>query len=108
MINSSEIIRPNPTGLQLKQHLCEGINCLVLGEGLWSDTEAMKAIIAEDNLNASVEMSTNEIEILSFMGEELASAPANSTAQERSKQGTRKQETKNTTTNRDEQHNTDA
>lgn len=46
--------------------------CEVLKEDLWiSDFEAMLAIIGEDNQNASLDMGTNEMEVLQLLSSEL-------------------------------------
>lgn len=81
--DSSEVIRPSPQDAQLRRHLQEGVCCEVLSEDLWEDKEAIQALIAEDNLNAAVEMSTNEVEILAFMSQEIAAAPSSMGAKER-------------------------
>lgn len=80
---SSEVIRPSPQDAQLRRHLQEGVCCEVLSEDLWEDKESIQALIAEDNLNAAVEMSTNEVEILAFMSQEIAAAPSTMGAKER-------------------------
>ena len=72
MSGTGDPIMPPPNDAALGMALKEGIYCDVLGEALWHDTEAIAALLAEDNLNASVEMGTNEVEILEFMGDELA------------------------------------
>lgn len=59
MIGLNDIIRPPPGDAQLRAHLTKGMHCEVLGDYLWSVTEAIKPIIAEDTLNSGVEMSTN-------------------------------------------------
>ncbi len=83
---SEEPIAPPPSDAPLEAAMREGIYCDVLGEGLWSDTDAVAAILAEDNLNASVEMGTNEVEILSFMGAELSVKAEESSAKARFQQ----------------------
>lgn len=80
---SSELIRPDPQDAQLRRHLQEGVCCEVLSEDLWQDKESIQALISEDNLNSAVEMSTNEVEILAFMSQELADAPSTMGAKER-------------------------
>ena len=72
MSGTGEPITPPPNDGALAMAMKEGIYCDVLGEALWQDSEAVAALLAEDNLNASVEMGTNEVEILRFMGDELA------------------------------------
>ena len=70
--NTSDIIRPNPLDEALTRHLEEGVMCEVLGERLWtSDLDAMLAIIGEDNQNASLDMQTNEMEVLQLLSSEL-------------------------------------
>ena len=71
MADSGEPIVANPQDVALAKAMREGIYCDVLGEALWNDPDALKAIMAEDNLNACVEMGTNEVEILAFMADEL-------------------------------------
>ena len=67
-----QVIRPNPDDAQLDAALKEGILCRVLEQGAYvGDVDGMLAIVAEDNLNASVEMSTNEMEILRWYAKEI-------------------------------------
>ncbi len=83
MYHSKEVIRPNPADAQLRTHLTEGLARDVMAEGLWlEDFRALQAMITDDNLNASVEMATNEMEVLSFLSSELADMPAGSDAKE--------------------------
>ena len=71
--DTGEPLVPPPGDAALAAAIKQGIYCDVLGEGLWGDHEAIAALLAEDNLNASVEMGTNEMELLSFMSAELPS-----------------------------------
>ena len=80
---TGEAIVPPPGDAVLAAALKEGIYCDVLGEAVWSDTEAIAALLAEDNMNASVEMGTNEVEILCFMGDELANLSGTGSAKDR-------------------------
>lgn len=80
---STELIRADKGDSQLKNALEEGVACEMMSEALWHDVEAVKALIAEDNLNASVEMSTNEMEILSFMSSELQAMAEDMSPKER-------------------------
>ena len=78
-----EAIRPNPQDGQLRRHIQEGVCCEVLSEGLWEEKDGLQAIIAEDNLDAAVEMSTNDIEPLAFMSQEIAAVASDMEAKAR-------------------------
>lgn len=71
MHETGQIIMPDPKDTLLQEHLVSGVAVQLMNEALWDDEASLKAIIAEDNLNASVEMATSEVELLAFMSEEL-------------------------------------
>ncbi len=51
--------------------------CSVMDEGMYlQDEEGMLAIINEDNMNAALDMATNEMEVLAFISKEIAGLPA--------------------------------
>ena len=63
---------PSDADVQLCRHLSEGVNCLVLNEDAWTDSMGLLSIINEDNLNAGLDMATNEMEVLTFISQEQA------------------------------------
>ena len=71
---SSDMIAAPASDKQLAMHLDEGVYCQVLSEGIWSqDPDGLQAIITEDNMNASVDMATNEMEVLRYIADEADS-----------------------------------
>ena len=69
-------LRPDPTDEALHKVLKEGVACQVLEEAMYlSDSAGMSAIVAEDNLNASVDMGTSEMEVLRYLADAVAAGP---------------------------------
>ena len=69
--------RSNPADKQLKGVMEDGVVCCVMQEGMYSDDEAgIMAIINDDNANAALDMATNEMEVLSFIANEIAGMSA--------------------------------
>ena len=67
-----DMIRRNSSDEQLALHLDEGVACQVLMAEIWDEDNAgMQATIAEDSMNASLDMATNEMEVLTFFAEEV-------------------------------------
>ena len=59
-----EPLRPDPRDKKLAEVLSQGILCQVLDEEAYvGDKAGMSAIITEDNLNASIDMATGEMEV---------------------------------------------
>ena len=72
-LSPDKVIRAHSSDAQLALHLEEGVACHVLQPMIWKDdTEGLQAIIAEDNMNASVDMATNEMEVLVFLSDHVA------------------------------------
>ena len=62
-------IKPTPSDRTLQDALQDGILCRVLAEEAFTGDEAgLAAIITEDNMNAAVDMATNEMEVLTYIG----------------------------------------
>ena len=71
------VYRPDQEDKQLQAALDEGVVCCVMDQGMYTNDEpGMMAIINEDNANAALDMATNEMEVLSFISNEMAGVPA--------------------------------
>ena len=71
------MFRRNPEDKQLTGVMEEGVACCVMKEGMYSDDEqGIMAIINDDNANAALDMATNEMEVLSFIANEVAGMTA--------------------------------
>ena len=69
----SDPLRPTPSDEQLQKALKDGVMCQVMDEKMYlQDKAGMLAIVAEDNMNASVEMGTCEMEVLRYLSDEVA------------------------------------
>ncbi|CAK0853934.1 unnamed protein product [Prorocentrum cordatum] len=60
-----EVIEPSPHD-KLSQHLAEGMACEVMREDLWADSESLEALVGEDNMDASTDLASSEIEAGGF------------------------------------------
>ena len=68
----AEPFRPNPADVVLRDAIGTGVCCEVFRESLWlADMPGMLAIIAEDNLNAGVQMGVGEMEVVSWFSHRI-------------------------------------